>query len=228
VFHLTCRRNDLDGAQRLLDEVLAALATQPWRSGSQAHDLLSAALHVGLPLPRVTELAEALLGPDIWDDYRTLVDAQLAEARGEVAAALDGYRLVADSTVLPPSVRGTARVAAARCLLAMDRPEPAAQQAALAGELLARWRGWRVEQLDQVRDRLGLRPADGPRAVTGTAALTPRELEVALLIADGLTNAELARRLYISPRTAAVHVSSILHKLGVSSRTEVVDVVRRG
>jgi DNA-binding CsgD family transcriptional regulator len=109
----------------------------------------------------------------------------------------------------------------------MDRPEQAAQQAALAGELLARWRGWRVEQLDQVRDRLGLRPADGPRAVTGTAALTPRELEVALLIADGLTNAELARRLYISPRTAAVHVSSILHKLGVSSRTEVVDLVRR-
>ncbi|NUT33186.1 MAG: response regulator transcription factor, partial [Hamadaea sp.] len=50
---------------------------------------------------------------------------------------------------------------------------------------------------------------------------TPREREVALLVAEGLTNAELARRLYISPKTAAVHVSSILHKLGVSSRTEV-------
>ncbi len=42
-----------------------------------------------------------------------------------------------------------------------------------------------------------------------------------MLIADGLTNAELAQRLYISPKTAAVHVSSILRKLGVGSRTEV-------
>ena len=62
--------------------------------------------------------------------------------------------------------------------------------------------------------------------MTGAAALTPREREVALLIADGLTNAELARRLYISPKTAAVHVSNILHKLGVSSRTQVAAEVK--
>ena len=42
-----------------------------------------------------------------------------------------------------------------------------------------------------------------------------------MLISSGLTNTELARRLHISPKTAAVHVSSILRKLGVSSRTEV-------
>jgi DNA-binding CsgD family transcriptional regulator len=57
--------------------------------------------------------------------------------------------------------------------------------------------------------------------------LTPREREVALLVAEGLTNAELARRLYISPKTAAVHVSSILHKLGVNSRTEVSAALSR-
>ncbi|HEY1278792.1 MAG TPA: LuxR C-terminal-related transcriptional regulator, partial [Acidimicrobiales bacterium] len=39
--------------------------------------------------------------------------------------------------------------------------------------------------------------------------------------AEGLSNAEVARRLYISPKTAAVHVSNILMKLGMSSRAEV-------
>jgi DNA-binding CsgD family transcriptional regulator len=63
----------------------------------------------------------------------------------------------------------------------------------------------------------------------GDSQLTPRELEVAHLLAEGLTNAELARRLFISPRTAAVHVSNILSKLGMSSRTEVAAwAVREG
>jgi DNA-binding CsgD family transcriptional regulator len=225
-FHLACRRGDLDGARRLMDDVLAALSEQPWRSGSQAHDLISAALYVGLPLDQATTLATALLGPDIWDEYRYIVDAQLAEARAEYETALTGYTRVPGSTILPPSVRGSAEVGAARCLLALNRPEPATAHLAAGAALLARWRGWRVDQLEHLRARLGLAPADGTRAVTGTAALTPREREVALLIADGLTNAELARRLYISPKTAAVHVSNILHKLGVSSRTEVVAAVR--
>jgi DNA-binding NarL/FixJ family response regulator len=76
-------------------------------------------------------------------------------------------------------------------------------------------------QLDQVRDRLGLVPDGDRRTATGSAARTPREREVALLIAEGLTNAELAQRLYISPKTAAVHVSNVLAKLGMGSRTEV-------
>ncbi|MBA3720749.1 MAG: helix-turn-helix transcriptional regulator, partial [Nocardioidaceae bacterium] len=91
--------------------------------------------------------------------------------------------------------------------------------------LLGRWGGWRVAQLDGVQLRLGITPADEHGAVTGLAALTRREREVAGLVADGLTNAELARRLYISPRTAAVHVSNILRKLGVASRTEVNDAL---
>jgi DNA-binding CsgD family transcriptional regulator len=222
-FHLACRRGDL------------AAAEQVWRSGSQAHDLTSAAIFVGIPLPRLERMARELLDADVWDDYRTLVDATLAEVRGATTAALDGYRAVAHAPALPPSVRGSAHVGAARCLLTLGPstqvgtgdPETVVGHVDAAGALLARWGGWRVAQLDQVRARLGLAPAGGQRAVSGTAALTRREREVALLIADGLTNAELARRLYISPKTAAVHVSNILHKLGVSSRTEVLDVVSR-
>ncbi len=170
-------------------------------------------------------MGRELLDADVWDDYRTVVDALLAEAHGQAAAALDGYRAVADSQIVPPSVRGTAHVGAARCLLALGRRDAAVEEVDAAAPLLAKWGGWRVAELDQVRAQLGMAPADGSRAVTGAAALTQREREVALLVADGLSNAELARRLYISPKTAAVHVSNILHKLGVSSRTEVVDVL---
>lgn len=51
------------------------------------------------------------------------------------------------------------------------------------------------------------------------ASLSPRELEVLALVAQGLTNGEVADRLYLSPRTVHAHLSTIFRKLGVSSRT---------
>ncbi|MBV1855894.1 AAA family ATPase [Catellatospora sp. NEAU-YM18] len=220
-FHLACRSGDVDRVRELLDPVLDGLRAQAWRSGEQAHDLLSAALYAGLPLDRVRLLAGELLDGQVWDHWRALVEAQLAEVCGQAAAALDGYRSVAESPLLAPAVRGTAHLGVARCLLALGRDVEAADGVERAGELLRRWTGWRTEQLAQLRALLGLAPADGRQTVSGAAALTTREREVALLVASGLTNAELARRLYISPKTAAVHVSSILRKLGVTSRTEV-------
>lgn len=52
--------------------------------------------------------------------------------------------------------------------------------------------------------------------------LTPRELEVLDLIADGLTNKAIALRLGVSPHTAKFHVASLLQKLGAASRAEAV------
>jgi DNA-binding CsgD family transcriptional regulator len=223
-FHLAARRGDQVGAERELDAFLEAVALQGWRSGGQAHDLISAALHAGLPLSRVDRMAVELLDANVWDDYRTLVDAQVAEVHGRHQSALEGYRSVAGSAILIPAVRGTVHVGAARCLLALGHDEEARAHATKATELLERWGGWRAAQLHQLRARMGLAPA-AAQEVSGPAALTPREREVALLIADGLTNSDLARRLYISPKTAAVHVSNILRKLGVASRTEVRDII---
>ena len=62
----------------------------------------------------------------------------------------------------------------------------------------------------------------GPQATTrhNPAGLTDRQLDVLPLIAEGLTNGEIAERLVLSVRTVDSHVAAILTKLGVSSRRE--------
>jgi DNA-binding CsgD family transcriptional regulator/tetratricopeptide (TPR) repeat protein len=66
--------------------------------------------------------------------------------------------------------------------------------------------------------------ARGPRRSTleNPGQLTARQIEILSLLSDGLTNAEIAERLYITPKTAAHHVSAILGKLGVRSRRQAV------
>jgi DNA-binding CsgD family transcriptional regulator/tetratricopeptide (TPR) repeat protein len=71
----------------------------------------------------------------------------------------------------------------------------------------------------------------GPRRSTmeNPGQLTSRQVEILELLVDGLTNAEIGARLYITPKTAAHHVSAILGKLGVQSRREAAaEAVRLG
>jgi DNA-binding CsgD family transcriptional regulator len=100
---------------------------------------------------------------------------------------------------------------------------------------------WR--QAAQIADRLGAKPlrralADlARRARIGTApdlpdgavlaSLTSREREVLRLIAAGRSNREIASVLFIAPKTASVHVSNILGKLGAASRTEAAAIAHR-
>jgi DNA-binding NarL/FixJ family response regulator len=166
------------------------------------------------------------LPPD--DPWRQLIDAQVAEAEGRLDTAADLYAAAGEGLASAPEVLaahiGTAHVGAARTLVAEGRLAEARAQAEAASPFLARWRGWRVDELQAVERRLGLGPEP-----SGPEALTPREREVVSLLAEGLSNSQVAERLYISPRTAAVHVSNILAKLDMSSRTEVAAwAVREG
>lgn len=70
-----------------------------------------------------------------------------------------------------------------------------------------------IERFDAISQRTAPPPDDGP--------LSPRELEVAGLVAGGLTNKQIASQLFLSERTAQNHVHHILTKLGLTNRTQI-------
>ena len=64
----------------------------------------------------------------------------------------------------------------------------------------------------------GVRPRG--TAVQGPNALTPSERRVAELAVDGQSNRDIAQRLYVTPKTVEVHLSSVYRKLGIRSRRD--------
>jgi DNA-binding CsgD family transcriptional regulator len=76
-----------------------------------------------------------------------------------------------------------------------------------------------VERADALLDRLGRRA--GHRAKASAQQLSPRELEVAELVTEGLTNSTIAMRLFVSRATVSSHVTHILTKLGFTSRAQI-------
>ena len=74
-------------------------------------------------------------------------------------------------------------------------------------------------------DALGTRERSVPSRVE--TDLTPRESEILALVADGRSNGEIGKHLFISTKTVSVHVSNILAKLGASGRTEAAAIARR-
>jgi DNA-binding CsgD family transcriptional regulator len=232
-FHMAARRGDLAAARAHLRDLLALVDDKGHIEPDQAHDLLSAALTGGITPDEMRPLVDRTgrhvghrLAPD--DPWFRLLNAQLAEAEGRTEDALAGF---AAASAEPPQTHkmlaghvATAHLGAARALIALGRLDEARTHTETAAEQLAKWKGWRVDELRAVERRLGLGPEPA-----GPESLTPREREVVALLAEGLSNSQLAERLYISPRTAAVHVSNILAKLDKSSRAEVAAwAVREG
>jgi len=90
----------------------------------------------------------------------------------------------------------------------------------IGGELL-------VRRADELLERAGLSARAAPSTAPGRVRMTERESQVLDLLAQGLTNREIADRLFISTKTASVHVSNILRKTGAASRTEAAYLTRQ-
>jgi DNA-binding CsgD family transcriptional regulator/tetratricopeptide (TPR) repeat protein len=88
-----------------------------------------------------------------------------------------------------------------------------------------------IERLAR-RARIGLRPPGAGVKTTATSrasehGLTPREREVLQHVVEGRTNRQIARALFISEKTASVHVSNIMSKLGAANRSEAAAIAHR-
>jgi DNA-binding NarL/FixJ family response regulator len=117
----------------------------------------------------------------------------------------------------------------AEALAEAGRRDEAAEQWRQAAQTADRLRARPLRAaLDDLarRARIGTAPEDA-RDGAVLAALTSREREVLRLIAAGRSNREIASALFIAPKTASVHVSNILGKLGAASRTEAAAIAHR-
>lgn len=71
------------------------------------------------------------------------------------------------------------------------------------------------------------RTRPGKAGAAGVGSLTGRELQIARLVVDRLTNAEIAAELFLSPKTIETHMHNMFNKLNVSSRVELARAVER-
>jgi DNA-binding CsgD family transcriptional regulator len=182
--------------------VEARLATEDVDGASEAADTLAA-----VAVPGGRSEATALLA-------RGRVAAATADPRAEtlLAAASERY-----ARVDLPLDAARARLELARVMSAAD-PELAVDVARRAHRELDGLGATREASAASALLRsLGGKSRAGPRA---RQLLTQRETEVLHLLGEGLSNAEIASRLYISPKTAEHHVGRILQKLDLRSRAE--------
>jgi DNA-binding CsgD family transcriptional regulator/uncharacterized small protein (DUF1192 family) len=168
--------------------------------------------------------------------FRALMEAEYARVsrRDEVAAW---------SAAVGAARRSNQAYLIACALLGYGEAEAATGDhhaaAAAVGEALKLARGMGAAPLAQAaeafaqRARLTAIDGAGTRTVPGTngeadnLGLTARELEVLRLVADGRSNGEIASKLFISRKTASVHVSNILSKLGVATRVQAAAIAHR-
>jgi ATP/maltotriose-dependent transcriptional regulator MalT len=251
------RRGDLDGARATVEDAMdrieycsedivriAALAVAGLRvegdagelAGDRRDEEAGAAVRARAEalLERARLAAEA--GWPVEAAQLATAEAEYARATGGEAAGL--WRAAAErwEEVPRPYQAAYSRWREADALMAA-RDREAATRAASAALAAARRLGsaWLAEEVESLaaRARLNLGEDVAPAASTRSDepddpfGLTARERDVLVLVAAGATNREIGERLHMAEKTASVHVSRILAKLNVRSRTEAAAVAHR-
>jgi ATP/maltotriose-dependent transcriptional regulator MalT len=216
-------RGDAIAATRTLEQRLRRLQDHRSHLGSALGILVEAYLELGR-LDAAAAAAARLAATALAAGSRQLA-ALAAGAQGRVALArgdgsavthLEAALKLWSSLELPLEVART-RFALARSLAASE-PDAAIEHARLALAEFERLGAARdADQAAAFLRSAGVVPRTGRK---GVGTLTVREGEVLALLGVGLSNPEIARRLHISRKTAAHHVSSILAKLGLRNRAE--------
>ncbi|MFJ9907286.1 AAA family ATPase [Streptomyces sp. NPDC101152] len=220
------------GTQRYGWPLLVAAAT----AEADARDLPAAAQGRAAVLQRLLDAArKATTATPIWRAHEKWVRAELARAEGRDTPDTWSDVVTAFECLDRPYDLARVRHRLAEALLAIGGDEERDR----AGELL--------RLAHTVADDLGARPLaeaaallarrarlalnrvpdQRPADPVGALGLTSRERDVLALVAAGRTNRQIAEQLFISPKTASVHVSNILAKLGVSGRGEAAAVAHR-
>ncbi|MQA35732.1 LuxR family transcriptional regulator, partial [Modestobacter roseus] len=214
---------------RLMATALAAVADAA-EGARRAGDAASAARWVAEAEELATlgreagEAAVAAYGPLGREGiaWTTRLAAELVRVHGRLA--VESWRqAVADFGAFGHVYeQARSRLRLAEALLAGDDRAGAAAELAAAHEVAVRLGAEPLRTAVEALARRGRLDLPGVRAVEADAVFTPRETEVLALVAQGRTNRQIGAELFISEKTASVHVSNILAKLGAASRAEAV------
>ncbi len=231
---LLARKGETDAAVAALDDI-PSVGEHPVLLAWMFRDLRSA----GVPLDALRRFLDASVGHG--DGSYLSAQALLAAAEQPTAPETEALLISARSTPLLCSsgkgnvetyavvIQAEVDLAFACLLAATGRVAESREVAGVAATRLERWPGARREDALCVMSGAASDPTSNPESDPSDSPLTGRELDVARLVAKGMTNGQIAEELYIARKTVSSHVSHILAKLSMQSRAEIAAwAVREG